>query len=68
MTPMMAREGVQRVFVRVCKDSGFKLDMVRAAQLSAKVIGCSPLSIWMTMDTQTMSEIASGKHPTTKKW
>lgn len=58
------RELTQDIFIRVCRDSGWRLDMYRAAALAAKVLGKHPMDIWIAMpDLQTLERIASGQHP-----
>lgn len=60
----MNRADIQKVYIRVCRDSGFKMDGVQAATLAAKVIGCSPLEIWLAMPSlNVMDQIAKGDHP-----
>jgi hypothetical protein len=59
-----SRELLQSLFIRVCRESGFKLDSVTAATLVAKTLGVSPLEIWVAMPSLTvMDEIAAGTHP-----
>jgi hypothetical protein len=54
----------QKFFIRVCRDSGFKLDAINAAGIAAQAIGCSPLQIWVAVGSlDTMDAIASGNHP-----
>jgi hypothetical protein len=54
----------QDVFIRVCRDSGFTMDTIRAAQLAARVAKCDPLEIWIAVgDLLSMERIASGSHP-----
>ncbi len=57
----------QDVYIRVCKDSGYKLDSIQAATLAGKVLGCHPLEIWTAMDFDLMERIANGTHPVCKK-
>jgi hypothetical protein len=58
------RETIQQMFVRVCRDSGFKLDTMRAATLAARVLGISPLEIWIALPSlNVMDQIAAGTHP-----
>jgi hypothetical protein len=60
----MGRELIQSVFIRVCRDSGFGLDAVRAADLTAMMLGLHPLEIWIAMPSfSVMEEIAAGRHP-----
>lgn len=64
---MIDRKLRQDIYLRVCKDSGYQLDMVDAAILAADVIGCHPLDIWMALDIDNMIRIADGTHPVCKK-
>lgn len=60
----MKREEIQNLYIRTCRDSGWKMDYVDAAQLTARVIGIHPMEIWTAMGTlQTMHDVAKGKHP-----
>jgi hypothetical protein len=63
----MSRALLQQLFIRVCRDSGFTLDWVRAAILTAKIADTDPLLVWLAMDVSTMERIASGAHPAAVK-
>lgn len=59
-----SRKFVQDTFIRVCKDSGYKMDMVRAAQFTASVLDISSLEVWIHMgDMDNMERVANGTHP-----
>ncbi|MEN6545663.1 MAG: hypothetical protein ABFE07_06435 [Armatimonadia bacterium] len=58
-----AREFRQKVFIRVCRDSGFQLDPIQAAIIAAGVIGCHPLQMLCALDMDNMRRIADGSHP-----
>jgi hypothetical protein len=61
---MTSREDLQRAYIRVCRDSGFKADPLVAAHVVATMFRTSPLEIWIAVGTlETMDQIASGKHP-----
>jgi hypothetical protein len=61
------RTTIQQIYVRVCRDSGFGLDSIRAATLTANMVGCSPLEVWLAMPSlDVMDEIAAGQHPVAK--
>lgn len=62
-----ARKLKQDVYIRICKDSGFKLEPTDAAILAAKVLECHPLEIWTALDFDNMTRIANGTHPICKK-
>lgn len=60
---MTQREKIQAVFIRICRDSGFKMDAARAAVLTARTVGCHPLDVWAAMpDLDTMNRLAAGTH------
>lgn len=61
------RKTVQDVFIRVCRDSGFRLEATRAAHLAAKMLGISAFEVWTAMDLDVMRRIASGEHPAARK-
>lgn len=63
----MTREQIQQFYIRVCRDSGFRLDYIQAAILTSRVIGCSALEIWLAFSSLgVMEEVAKGLHPSTK--
>lgn len=54
----------QELFIRVCKDSRFQLDYVRAAALAGAAGGFPALDVWLAMPSLgVMEEIAAGTHP-----
>ena len=58
------RETKQQLFIRVCRDSGWRLDAIAAAKLTARVLGSHPMLIWAAMPSlDVMNEIAEGRHP-----
>lgn len=58
------RETIQKLFIRVCRDSGFKLSADRAAVLTADIAGCHALDVWIALPSlDVMSDIAAGTHP-----
>lgn len=62
------RKTVQDVFVRVCRDSGFTLGSVQAANVAARALKCHPLQVWLAMpELAVMDEIAAGRHPAAHK-
>lgn len=70
MTP--SRELIQEIYIRICKDSGFKMDYIQAAILTANVLNADKyvthaLEVWSAIGSfSLMEEIATGKHPVTK--
>lgn len=60
----MTKEAIQKLFIRVCRDSGFRLDEVNAAIITAKAAGIHPLEVWIALPSlTTMAQIARGEHP-----
>jgi hypothetical protein len=58
------RKTIQALFVMVCRDSGFTLDPVNAAQFVALLANIHPLQVWLAMPSwDVMGEIAAGRHP-----
>jgi len=57
----------QDVFIRVCKDSGYRMDHIQAASIAAGVAQCHPLDIWKPLGVDNMEKIATGNHPICKK-
>ena len=58
------REQIQRLYVRYCADSLFRMDAIKAAQFTARVLGIHPLEFWLAMPSwEVMEEIAAGRHP-----
>jgi hypothetical protein len=66
MTEIVSRSTMQQVYIRLCRDSCFTIDAVRAAQLAAAVCNVHPLQIWLALDWDTMQRIAAGTHPLTR--
>ena len=61
---LTTRETITSIYVRVCKESGFGLDAIQAAQLTARIVGCHPLDVWTAMPgLDVMDAIATGNHP-----
>lgn len=61
---MRDRELLQELFVRVCRDSNFRLDHVRAAILTGQIANRAPLEVWIALgSTDLMERISTGKHP-----
>lgn len=61
----MTRHEIQTLYVRVCRDSGYRLPYDRAAALVSDMIGAgTALEIWLQFSSvATMMEIAEGRHP-----
>lgn len=65
---MTSAETIQQVYIRVCRDSGFKLDWIRATNLTASIVGKHPMDVWIAIGTiDVMEAIAQGEHPATLK-
>ena len=60
----MNRAEIQNLYIRVCRDSGFRLNYVAAAQIAASAGGFHPMDVWIAMPSlSVMQEIARGEHP-----
>jgi len=60
----LSRHDIQQFYIRACRDTGWKMDYIRAAQFAGKVLGLSPISIWCAFgDLKLMEKIAAGDHP-----
>lgn len=51
------------MYIRVCRDSGFKMEMTQAAHFAAKLLGIHPILIWTAFGLDAMEAIANGTHP-----
>jgi len=63
----MDRSERTKVFIRICSDSGFRIDATQASQLTAILAQCHPLDIMGDIGFDNMQRIASGTHPAVKK-
>lgn len=60
----MIRKEIQMAYIRICRDSGWRMDYIRAAQFVADLYGISALEVWTTFGgLDIMQDIAQGKHP-----
>lgn len=60
----MTRKEIQMAYIRVCRDSGWRMDYIRAAHFVAKLYGISPIEVWIEFgDLKAMESIAKGEHP-----
>lgn len=58
------RKYIQMTYIRVCRDSGWRFDYIRAAHFTAELIGISALEVWTHFSSLDMMEqIAKGEHP-----
>lgn len=54
---------IRQLYIRVCQDSEFQLDMYRAAAMVGRIVGIHPMQVWVAMpDLQVMEQIAAGTH------
>lgn len=64
---MIDKQKIRDVYIRVCRDSGFSMDSIKAATLTGVVVGCHPLEVWLAMPSlDVMDQIAAGNHPAAK--
>ena len=61
---MSERNTIHKLFVRVCHDSGYKLEWTKATRLVADILGMHPISVWAAFPgMDDMERIANGSHP-----
>ena len=61
---MPTRIQIQKVFARICQDSGFTMQWVPAAVMTARVIEISPLQVWQAFPSvDAMQHITRGNIP-----
>ncbi len=65
------REELRSLYIRVCKDSNFKMDYIKAAHFAAEVLSTqyltSALDFWIAFGSlELMEQIALGNHPAVK--
>jgi len=56
------------LYVRVCQDSGFQMDYLKAIKLVAAILQTTALDVWASMkiDFDTLERVAKGTHPAAK--
>ena len=54
---------IQALYVRVCRDSGFRMEAARAAHMVAVILKTDALKVWLELGTDNMDRIAAGTHP-----
>lgn len=65
---MDRREEIQKAYIRVCKDSGFTFEYIKAAVFVGEMLRISPLEVWTAFgDLRLMERIAKGEHPAAQK-
>lgn len=58
------RQMVQNLFIRICRDSQWSIDAIRAAKLTGQIVGKHPLLVWDDIGSlDIMHSIAAGEHP-----
>jgi hypothetical protein len=58
---------IQKAFIRVCRDSQFKIGAVNAACLVGMILNIHPLQVWLAMPSlDDMYRIAANAHPACK--
>lgn len=60
----VTNEDIQKLYIRVCRDSGFDMGWLDASFLTAQIYGLNPLHVWHAFGSiVTMQSIATGEHP-----
>lgn len=63
-----SREYIQKMFIRVCRDSGFTMEYIKATIFAGEILKISPIEVWTSFGSlDTMEEIAKGIHPVLKR-
>lgn len=58
------RKYVQMAYIRVCRDSGWRFDYIRAAHFTADLLKISALEVWTQFSSlDIMEQVAKGEHP-----
>jgi hypothetical protein len=58
----MDRITIQKTYIRICQDSGFKIDWVAAACLAAKTLKITPVDVWASFSgVNQMIRISDGE-------
>jgi hypothetical protein len=61
---VMEKKLKQDLYIRICRDSGYSMDAIKASCFVAGMLKCSPLEIWLSMPSfSVMEDIAKGVHP-----
>lgn len=65
------REELRTLYIRVCKDSNFKMDFIKAAHFTAEVMSTKrptlAIDVWDCFGyLGVMEQIAKGNHPAVK--
>lgn len=64
MEPSISDAELRRLYIRVCRDSRFRLSATDAAHFTAKVLGVdAALRVWLVLGLDSMERIANGTHP-----
>jgi hypothetical protein len=53
-------DDIQKMYVRVCRDSGFRMETARAAHFTAQLLDVSALDVWFALGLDNMERIAGG--------
>lgn len=57
------RGQIQKLFVRICMDSGYTISSAQAAGLTASIMDTHPISVLAAFGFDKMTAIAAGNHP-----
>jgi hypothetical protein len=60
---MVDQKVIVDLYVRTCRDSGFRMLVTDAAKITAHVLGIHPLSVMGAINFNNMRKIAAGEHP-----
>lgn len=63
---MLDREYIQQIFIRIAKDSKFKMDAIEVAKMTASLAKVHPLEVMGSFSFDNMIAVANGTHPVVK--
>lgn len=64
---MMDRKTIAMAYIRICRDSGFKMNYLSAANFTAQLYSISGIDILSAVGSlEVMEQIALGIHPVVK--
>lgn len=60
----MTRHEIQTLYIRTCRDSGWRLDYIEAAKLVCGLFNQHPYWVYAAFsDLRQMERVAKGEHP-----
>ena len=63
---MADREYIQQIFIRIARDSKFKMDAIEVAKMTANLAKVHPIEVMGAFGFDNMNAVANGTHPVVK--